>query len=130
MRSTKQAQAQEAALRARLAQAETQIFHLTVRRRGKKCFTTFADLQTATNNILTKYQVEGLLEVHLSEIRVKRQIRSYLSRPARTETESQFTVEALVNETVLNQAIRRLGWRVYATNAKYESLSLISAVLA
>ncbi|MBC7252053.1 MAG: transposase [Anaerolineae bacterium] len=40
----------------------------------------------------------------------------------------QATVE--VDEAAVEEAVRRLGWRVYATNAPQERLSLTQAVLA
>jgi transposase len=39
-------------------------------------------------------------------------------------------VTAVVDEEALDAAVRRLGWRVYATNQPAASLSLPQAVLA
>jgi len=71
-----------------------------------------------------------LLEVQASEILVKRHIRPYLDRPTRTETNSHLSVSVQINETALEEAIYRLGWRVYATNAPIDSLSISEALLA
>lgn len=63
VRSFKHAGAQEAACCYRLTKAKTAIAFLPVQRHGKKRITTLAELQIATDDILKRYQVEGLLEV-------------------------------------------------------------------
>jgi transposase len=130
VRSFKHAKAQETALRTRLAKAKAEIVNLTVRCRGKKRLTTLTELQTATDDILKRYQVGGLLEIQSSETLVKRHIRPYRDRPARTERECQLSVDAQIKETALQETLHRLGWRIYATNAWSERLSFINAVLA
>ncbi len=130
VRSFKQAQAQEAALRKRLTKAEAAIAELSVRRQGKKRMTSLVELESATDDILKRFSVEGLISIKVSETIIKHHIRSYGNIPARTEKESIFDCETQINETVLKNIINRLGWRVYATNAKIESLDLTDAVLA
>lgn len=130
VRSFKHAKTQEVALRNRLIKAEAAIASLTTRCRGKKRLTTLAELQMAIDEILKRYQVEGLLEVECRETITERHIRPYRDRPARTETNSDLSVSTQINEIALKDAIHRLGWRVYATNASSESFSLTNAVLA
>ena len=110
--------------------AEAAIASLTTRCRGKKRITTLTELKTATDDILKRYKVEGILDVDCSETIVERHIRPYRDRPARTETNRKLSVSAQINKTALKEAIQRLGWRVYATNASSESLSVTNAVLA
>lgn len=117
VRSFKHAHTQEAALRHRLTKAETAITNLTIRHRGKKRITTLAELQEATDEILKRYKVEDLLDVQCTETIIEHHVRPYRNRPARTETESQLSVCTQIHETALKDAIHRLGWRVYATNA-------------
>jgi transposase len=114
VRSFKQAQAQEAALRKRLTKAEAAIAELSVRRKGKKRMTSLAELESATDDILKRFSVEGLISIKVSETIIKHFMRSYGNIPARTEKESIFC-ETQINETVLKNIINRLGWRVYAT---------------
>lgn len=128
VRSFKHAQAQEAARWSRLTKAETAIANLTVRQSGKKRLTTLAELQIATDEILKRYQVESLLEVLATFTIIERHVRPYRDRPARTYTTSNLSVSAQLNETALSDTIHRLGWRVYATNAETESLSITDAV--
>jgi len=130
IRSFKYALAQEKSLRKRITKAKEAIAKLTTRRQGKKRLTSLVEVQTAADEILKRYSVKGLLQVQASEILVKRHIRPYLDRPARTETNRQLSVSVQTNETALDKAISRLGWRIYATNAPMESLSISEALLA
>jgi len=57
-------------------------------------------------------------------------VRRYRGRPATVRQEREVQVTAVVDEKALEGAIRRLGWRVYATNAPGGRLSLEQAVLA
>jgi transposase len=59
-----------------------------------------------------------------------RPVRAYRGQPARVAYDHQATVEVCVDETALEAAVRRLGWRVYGTNQPLESWSLAQAVLA
>ena len=130
VRSLNHAAAQEAALRKRLAQAHAALAELTRRGRGKKRFTSLGELQQAVEAIRKQYRVEGLVEVHCTGTVIERPVRGYRDRPARVETEHHFQVAVTVNEGVLAQALRRLGWRIYATNAPADALELTEAVLA
>jgi transposase len=57
-------------------------------------------------------------------------VRAYRGQPARIENERQASVEVRVDEVALEAAVRRLGWRLYATNPPREQWSLAQAVLA
>nr|MDQ3012835.1 transposase [Acidobacteriota bacterium] len=60
----------------------------------------------------------------------ERSKRAYGARPATTIREENFLVQTTVNEQSLEQAVRRLGWRIYATNQAASELPLQKAVLA
>lgn len=130
LRSLKQAQAQEAALRSRLAKAEQAVAALNERGRGKKRFTEIAALQQAAEAQVEQYRVQGLLRLHYEEEIKERAVRRYRSRPATVRQEREVRVTVTVDEAALQKALARLGWRVYATNAPAELLSLQQAVLA
>ncbi|GIV79076.1 MAG: hypothetical protein KatS3mg050_3470 [Litorilinea sp.] len=130
LRSLKQAQAQEAALRSRLAKAEQAVAALNERGRGKKRFTELAALQQAAEAQVEQYRVQGLLRLHYEEEIKERAVRRYRSRPATVRQEREVRVTVEVDEAALQKALARLGWRVYATNAPAELLSLQQAVLA
>lgn len=130
VRSRQLARAGERALCARLAQARAAVTALNVRGRGKRRFTELPALQAAVEAILQQHRVPGLLAVHYTERVRKRLLRRYGSRPATVQVERDFHVQAVVDRQAVATAIGRLGWRVYATNAPPERLSLAQAVLA
>jgi len=130
VRSVRQAHAAEVALRARVAKALAQIETLNQRGRGKKRCETVSALRQAVVAIMQRYGVEDLVWFRLTPHVTARPVRAYRGRPARIEEERHATVEVCVDETALEAAIRRLGWRVYGTNQPLASLSLAQAVLA
>src|SRR5882672_7950143 len=130
VRSVRQAQAAEAALRARVAKALAQIEALNQRGRGKKRFETVSAFRQAVVAIVQRYGVENLVCFRLTPHATPRPVRAYRGQPARVDHDHHATVEVCVDEAALEAAVRRLGWRVYGTNQPVESLSLEQAVLA
>jgi transposase len=130
VRSRQLARTGAAALRARLVKAQAAVTALNDRGRGKRRFTELPTLQAAVEAILTRYRVQGLLVVPYSERVHTRRLRPYGSRPATVQVERDLRVKAVVDRPAVATAIDRLGWRVYATNAPPEQLSLAQAVLA
>src|SRR6266699_2257188 len=130
VRSVRQAQAAEAALRARVAKALAQLEALNQRGRGKKRFEEVSPLRQAAVAIVQRYGVEDLVWFRLTQHVTPRPVRAYRGQPARIEEERQATIEVCVDEVALEAAVRRLGWRVYGTNQPGASLSLAQAVLA
>ena len=130
VRSVRQAQAAEAALHARVAKAMAQIEALNQRGRGKKRFETVAALRQAVVAIVHDHHVENLVWFRLTQHTTPHPVRAYRGQPARVDHTRHATVEVCVDEAALAAAVRRLGWRVYATNQPVESLSLAQAVLA
>ena len=130
IRSLAQARAAEKALRRRVQQAQQAIEALNERKQGKKRLTDVDTLRQTTEALIQQHQVEGLLEVQYREQVHERRVRKYRERPAETRLERQVSVVVQENESAVQEAIRRLGWRVYGTNAPAEDLSLEQAVLA
>jgi transposase len=130
VRSGRQAQAAEAALRGRVANAMAQIEALNQRGRGKKRFEEVSALRQAVVTIVQRYRVEELLWLRFSQHATPRAVRAYRDRPARVADDRHATVAVRVDEAALEAAVRRLGWRVYGTNQPAEQLSLEQAVLA
>ena len=118
IRSLKQAQAAEKALRARLEKAQNAVASLNERRRGRKRFRQGAPLRQAAEAILERARVQGLLSLSSQE------------RPARVEEDREVRVSVAVEEEALEKAVQKLGWRVYATNQPQAQLTLRQAVLA
>ncbi len=130
LRSLSQAQAAEAALRARLTKAQSALAALNEKGRGKKRFTEVETLRQAAEALVEQYGVQGLLRLSYEEEVRERPVRPYRGQSARVHQEREVRVTVVVDEEALEKAIRRLGWRVYATNAPAEQLSLEQAVLA
>lgn len=122
--------AQEKSLHKRLKQAKTAIADLTRPRSGYKCITTLESFWSAVHDILKHYNVEGLLEINAQEEIIEHHRRRYRDKPAHIEIQQLLNVHVQDNEVALDTEIKRLGWRVYATNALTSKLSLHAAVLA
>lgn len=112
VRSRQLVRAGEAALRARLAKAQTAVAARNDRGRGKPRFTEHAVLQAAVEAILTRYRVQGLLAVHDTDHVQERPRRRDGSRPPTVRVERDVQVTAVVDRHAVAGAIRQLGWRV------------------
>ena len=130
VRSLRQAQAAESALRARVAKAIAQIEALNQRGRGKRRFVEVAALRQEVVTIVQRYGVEAFVWLRFHQHAQPCAVRAYRDRPARIVEERHATVEVRVDEATLEAAVRRLGWRVYRTNQPTAQLSLAQAVLA
>jgi transposase len=122
--------AQRTGLNNRLEQAEAALRALTPPPgRGRKQYTDEATLMAAIDQILKRLRVEELLDVTWERQETRRPIRAYGERPARTETTVRYQVYVTPNTDAIAKAERRLGFRLYATNAPSAALSLSGAVL-
>jgi transposase len=130
LRSMRQAQAAEAALHTRLARAQTELAALNQRKKGKKRFTTEAEVRQAVATVLGRQRVTGLVTVVVDEQVQEQKVRAYGDRPAEVRVERNWQVRAAVDEQAVAKAARWFGWRVYATNALAEALPMDKAVLA
>ena len=128
VRSLKQAQTSQEALMARLSKAQEALLALNQRGRGKRRFVEMEALQKAAEAILERYRVQSLVELSYEEKIEQRQVRGYGGHPQRLEQDRELKLKATVDEQALQEAIGRLGWRVYATNEP--EFSLGQAVLA
>jgi transposase len=130
VRSLRQAKASEAALRARVAQAQAQVEALNQRGRGRKRFEEIDELRQAVNEVVQRHQVEDFLWLRDEQHCTSRPVRAYRDRAAGSQSQRHATVEVQVDDEALEAAVGRLGWRVYGTNQPPEQLSLEQAVLA
>ena len=80
--------------------------------------------------ILKQHRVEGLLEVTYQKEVERRALRRYGDRPARVEERIRYVAHVRRKGEAIRAARRRMGWRLYATNAPAEVLSLTQAVWA
>ncbi len=130
VRSIKLAEAAKAALQARLVKAQAALMQLNAHKQGKPRYRDADALQHAAQAIVKQHQVDGLLRLRLAEQVTERPVRAYGSRPATMRIERTVRLHSEVDEAAVTAAIRRLGWRVYATNHPQETLELSQAVLA
>jgi len=130
VRSLAFATTQEQHLRQRVARAVTEINALDERKQGKQPFSDEAAAYHATAAILAKHRVEGLVSVTVRTDVHAHVKRRYGTRPATTVRSERVRVGAARAEAPLAHAVRRLGWRVYATNHPAEEVSLAQGVAA
>jgi transposase len=129
VRSLGWAQSRVTALRGRVRKAVAAVTALGERARGKQRPGDRAGWEEAVQKILQRYEVAGLVEVTFTETEQERTIRRRGANPTRVVVEREITVSVRENSEAVREAERRLGWRVYATNAPVERLSLTQAVL-
>lgn len=130
VRSLHLAQQQAARLRERMAKAQAEILALNERRQGKHRLRTEEELRQATEQIIHRYHVEGVVAGQISETITQRQVRGYGGREARVSLEREVWVHVVVDEAAVAQSMRELGWHVYVTNHAADTVSLEEAVLA
>ena len=128
VKSVAYAASQERAFRTRLAQTCAQLDDLLVTKRGKTRPTTFASLEATVADIVTTTGMDTILQVSCHEAVTTRTIRAYRDRPTRTVPVSTLSLTYEIDEARLTQVIDDFGWRVYATQAPPDRLSLSLAV--
>jgi transposase len=98
--------------------------------RGKRQFRDEDSLRHAIDNILQSAHMTDFFAIKLERQVTRRQVRAYGDKPARIEEKIRYQVQVTRRATAIAHAKRRLGWRVYATNASPKKLGLSQAVLA
>jgi len=126
--SAQYARKQRHHLEQRLAKAEAAVESLVQRRQGYRYPRTKQELEERIAQVLTEQGCQTYLTVEISQETTTRSLRAYKARPARVETTTHFHLKCERNQQAVAQAERLLGWRVYATNAPTERLSLSQAV--
>jgi len=115
----------------RLQHAEEKLHALTPPPgRGKQQWAELAPLQAEVEAILQYHRVKEFVQVTYQRHEAKRERRKYKDRPARTQVKVRYELTVTRTQAALEQVQRRLGWRLYVTNANTAQLSLEEAVLA
>ena len=132
VQSFRHAASQSIALDNRIARAEKDLQNLTpASGRGKKVYQDETELKRAADKIVQHHKVEGLIEYTLERQESHKDIRAYGGNPARTETTIRFQIDTITkNDEAIEQTRKRLGWRLYVTNAPLVEFSLNGVVLA
>ena len=131
VRSLSYLKTMQAGLKERLDKAEAALCDLTPpRQRGKRQIEDEASLLSSIVRIEKQYRVAGTLPPGLS-VRGGRTAGAPLSgQPAHVERKVRFHLTVQRNLEAIQAAEFQAGWRIYATNAPQERLSLSQAVLA
>lgn len=115
----------------RLDKAENALKKLTpARSRGKQQIKDEESLLSAIERVEKKYRVQGLFDYTYQQEVTEQQIRAYQGNPARTERQVRYQLTVSRNQDAIAEAEGQAGWRIYASNAPTEKLSLSQAVLA
>lgn len=122
------AQAQRSRLETRLASAEQALLSLTEGKQGKRYPKSREEVETAVEEVLEKYKLQGLLHIEIQQQQQTRQVRAYAAKPARRETTLRFHLHVTRDEAALKGLERRLGWRVFVTNQPAEQLPLAQVI--
>ena len=130
VRSLAFAASQEKSLRQRVARAVTELNALDERKQGKPLLPDEAGAYQAAAAIMAKHRVDGLVQVTVTTAVHKHVKRRYGTRPATTVRSERVRVSAAREDAPLAHAVRRLGWRVYATNHPAEEMRLAQGVAA
>lgn len=130
IRSLRLASSQAQSLHQRLQRAQEEIAALNQRKQGKRRLQSREQAQAAAQQIAATHRVSECLRIEVERHVRARTKRAYGARPATQVREESFTVQATVDAQVLEQTVRRLGWRVYVTNQAASSLPLEKAVSA
>ncbi|MBO0862080.1 MAG: hypothetical protein J2P21_27020 [Chloracidobacterium sp.] len=128
IRSLSSARSEEKSLRERIKRAQNEIKSLNERKQGKPVLRSLEQTEEAARSVAEAHRVSEYLQIKVKHEAQERTKRRYGSRPAESICEEQFTVHGAVDERGLEQAIRRMGWRVYVTNQPANELSLEQAV--
>jgi transposase len=124
------ARAQTQSLDKRIKRAQQEIAALNQRKQGKPRLESQEQAQAAAQRIAEIHCVAEYLRIEVESQVEERSKRAYGSRPATTVREESVLVQTQVNDQAREQAVRRLGWRVYATNQTASELPLAKAVWA
>src|SRR4029453_9325806 len=103
---------------------------LDERKQGKPRVPDEAAASQAAAAIIAKHRVDGLVKVTVTTDVHERVKRRYSTRLATTVRSERVRVHAASEEAPLADAVRRLGWRVYATNHTAEEVGLTQGVAA
>jgi transposase len=130
VRSLAHARRQEESLRQRAQRAVAEINALTERKQGKKRLAAEADALQVAEALSAQHRVAAVRHIGVHTTVHAATQRRYGQRPARAIRTTRVQVEARIDQAAMAQAVRRRGWRVYATNHDQETMGLTQVVAA
>lgn len=108
--------------------ARAELQDLLVSGKGKPTLRTLAQVTEKVTAILTKYKMKGIIQVEISSTSTEKAIRKHKDTPARTETIVHFALQVTDDTAAFVAARKRLGWRVFVTNAPVARLNTLQAL--
>jgi transposase len=130
LRSAARAKSEGEALRQRVTSAETSLGALNVPGPGKPYTLHRERMEGAVRAILQRQEVAEWVQIAIEEVVQVRRVRRSQGQRAHRVTERRWQVRVTVDEAGLAVALRRLGWRAYATDAPADRLALADALPA
>ena len=127
--SRKLAQGAQERLDKQIERLQGKLAVLNERKQGRKRY-TLAEMQTRVERLLKGSAVAHLFQVHYSDQTQKRAVKGYRDKPDRVDEQPNVTIAVEIDTTAYEEAVRRLGWRLYVTNAPVGDLPIEQAVLA
>ncbi len=119
-----------AGLRRRVEKAEAALIALTPpRQQGKRQIQEEAKLLSAIDAIEKKHRVKGFFHYDYQQEVEARTVRGYGGKPERVERKVRYQLTVSRNQSAIEAAEFKAGWRIYATNESSANLSLEDAAL-
>lgn len=87
------------------------------------------ELLSAIQQVEKKYKVKGLFDSDIQEEVEERTVRAYKDNPARVERKIRYQLNVQRNQDAITEAESVTGWRIYASNASVERLTMTQSVL-
>lgn len=122
------AKRQRASFEDRMAKAQAALDEVFTRKQGKKRLDKFPQAKQAVHKILTKYRVSKFIDIRIHSHQKTKTTRSYSDKPKTVSTETSFSLEYALNQSLIDQHRQRMGWRVYATNAPQQQFDTLKVV--
>ena len=130
LRSAARATSEAEALRQRVTTAETSLRALNEPGPGKPYTLHRERMEGAVRAILQRQGVAEWVQVAIEEVVQVRRVRRSQGQRAHRVTERRWQARVTVDEAALETALRRLGWRAYATDAPACRLPLAAVLPA
>jgi len=126
--SSHYAKSQRIAFDKKMKSTQALLLELAVPKQGKVKIESKQTLILRIDEILKAKSLQDCLKVEVIEIILEKQKRKYGNLPARTEYITQFQIKVKIEEQVVEEKKKLMGWQVYACTENKEKLSLEQCV--
>jgi transposase len=112
----------------RLNEAEQKIKELVISKSGRRNPATIQQLHVRIGSVIEKYKVDGCFDIACQEQKNTIDVQKHKNRPAYTKEIITLGLSIARKPQVIEEAIRRTGWQIYASNAPEDLLSTAQLV--